>query len=341
MGERQSWHTYIPYTDRIDYLSGVENNFPYVLAVETLAGIEVPDRAKVIRIMLAELFRIISHLVFLGTFAQDLGMMSPVFYMFTDRERRSVSWKRSPGRACIRGGFASAGWRRICRMGWETLVRDFLGYMQGRLANMKKWCCATAFSKRARAGSAALAQSKPSRGGQPGRCCAPRAMPGISASSDPMAAMNSSISTFPPASAATATTARRCTWRRWRKACASSNNASQHMPAGLYKSKHPLTTPPLKEDTLYAIETLIDHFVHVSWGPVIPAGEACFGTEAPKGNNSYYLISDGNTIAYRTRIRTPSFAHMQMLPLLTRGRMIPDLIAILGSLDFVLADIDR
>ena len=92
---------------------------------------------------------------------------------------------------------------------------------------------------------------------------------------------------------------------------------------------------------MHDIETLINHFLGVSWGPVVPPGEALGAIEATKGNNGYYLVSDGANGSYRTRIRTPSFAHMQMLPLLVRGLMIPDLLAILGSLDYVLADIDR
>ena len=113
------------------------------------------------------------------------------------------------------------------------------------------------------------------------------------------------------------------------------------MPEGPYKSDHHLTTPPVKERTMHDIETLITHFLGVSWGPVIPPGEVLCAIEATKGNNGYYLVSDGNTVSYRTRIRTPSFAHIQTLPMLSRGWTISDLVVILGSLDFVLADVDR
>ena len=89
------------------------------------------------------------------------------------------------------------------------------------------------------------------------------------------------------------------------------------------------------------IETLIHHFLNVSWGPVIPAGEAFVGIEGTKGNNGYYLVSDGSTSSYRTRIRAPSFTHMQMVPFISRGYTVSDLLSILGSVDFVLADVDR
>ncbi|MBD3225767.1 MAG: NADH-quinone oxidoreductase subunit C/D, partial [Caldithrix sp.] len=110
---------------------------------------------------------------------------------------------------------------------------------------------------------------------------------------------------------------------------------------GDYKSDHPLTTPPKKENTMQHIETLITHFLNVSWGPVIPAGEAFAGIEATKGNNGYYLVSDGSTMSYRTRIRAPSFPHIQMTPYISKGHTVADLLAILGSVDFVLADVDR
>jgi NADH-quinone oxidoreductase subunit C/D len=113
------------------------------------------------------------------------------------------------------------------------------------------------------------------------------------------------------------------------------------MPGGAYKAEHPLAVPPPRERAMRDIETLIDHFLGVSWGPNIPPGEASVTVEGAKGQYSYYLVSDGGGMSYRTRIRTPSFAHIQMAPMMSRGLTVSDLVVILGSVDYVLADVDR
>lgn len=341
MGERQTWHTYIPYTDRVDYLGGVMNNFPYVMAVETLAGIEVPERAKVIRIMMSEFFRLASHLVWYGTFAQDVGQFSPVFYMFTDREKIFEIV------AAVTGGRMHPSWFRIGGVtadlpdGWDKLVRDFLDYLPKRLDEYDEMVMENGIFKARTKGVGAYSLEEAIEWGVTG--------PGLRAcglewdyrKQRPYSGYEMFEFEIPTATHGDCYDRGVVRVQEMRQSLRIIEQCLENMPAGHYKSDHPLTTPPRKDRTMVDIETLIDHFLNVSWGPVIPAGEAIVTVEATKGLNGYYLVSDGGTESYRTRIRTPSFAHMQMVPEISRGMMVPDLLAILGSVDFVLADVDR
>ncbi len=341
MGERQTWHTYIPYTDRVDYLGGVMNNLPYLLAVEKLGGIEVPARAQMIRVLMCEFFRLASHLVWFGTFAQDVGSMSPVFYMFNDRERIFDFVEAVCGARMHPNWFRIGGVAQDLPKGWEKMVRDYLDYFPKRIDDYEKILMKNRLFKARTVGVGAYTREEAIDWGVTG--------PGLRAcgfewdfrKKRPYSGYEQYEFDIPTAVGGDCYARAAVRIEELRQSVRIIEQCLNNMPEGRYKADHPLATPPVKDHTMQDIETLITHFLGVSWGPVIPPGEAFAGVEATKGNNGYYLLSDGDTMAYRVRIRAPSFAHMQMLPLISRGLMVADLFAILGSMDFVLADIDR
>lgn len=341
MSERQSWHTYIPYTDRIDYLGGVMNNLPYVMNVEKMAGIEVPERAQVIRVMLSECFRIASHLLFYGTFAQDVGQMSPVFYMFADRERLFSIIE------AITGGRMHPSWFRIGGVsqdlpeGWDKMVLDFCDYMPARLDHYEKMAMRNKILQRRAKGIGQYNTKEGLDWGITGPSLRATGSDWDLRKMRPYSMYDQFEFDVPTAEAGDCYA--RCEVRveEIRQSLRIIRQCAENMPSGSYKSTHRLTTPPLKERTMQDIETLIHHFLNVSWGPVIPPGESETIVEATKGWNSYYSVSDGGTMTYRTRIRTPSFPALQQIPFISRGFMVADLIAIIASIDFVMADVDR
>ena len=341
MAERQSWHSYIPYTDRIDYLGGVMNNLPYVMALEKLAGIKVSARVQTVRVMLCEFFRITSHLLFYGTFCQDVGAMSPVFYMFVDRAKAYDVIEAITGFRMHPAWFRIGGLAHDLPQGWEVKVREFLDWMPKRLDGYRKAALNNSILKARGVNVAAYTTADAMEWGTTG--------PGLRATgcnydlrkARPYSGYENFDFEVPLASNGDVYDRAVVREEEIRQSLRIIEQCLKNMPAGPYKADHPLTCPPPKERTLQDIETLITHFLAVSWGPIMPAGETSQMIEATKGINSYYLVSDKATNSYRTRIRTPSFPHLQQIPSAIRGQMVPDLIAYIASIDFVMADVDR
>ena len=341
IAERQTWHGFIPYTDRIDYLGGVMNNLPYIMAIEKMAGIVVPPRAQCIRVMLAECFRLLSHMLFYGTFAQDIGQLSTVFYLFIDREKLFGIVEAITGARMHPSWFRIGGVAQDLPAGWDKMIREFVEYFPARMDEYDVMAMQNSIFKKRTIGIGCYDTETALEWGITG--------PGLRATGSdwdlrkkrPYSGYENYEFDVPVA--ANGDCYDRC-WVRvqeMRESVRIIKQCLESMPSGPYKADHPLTTPPVDTDSKHDIETLIQHFLNVSWGPVIPVNECYSAVEATKGINGYSLISDGANTSYRTHIRTPSFPHLQMIPLLARGVLVADLIAIIASIDFVMADVDR
>jgi len=341
MGERQTWHTYIPYTDRIDYLGGVMNELPYVMNLEHVLGIKVPERVKVARVMLCEFFRIMSHLMFLGTYVQDIGFMSPIFWMFSDRQKAYDVIEAICGFRMHPAFFRIGGLAMDLPRGWDRKVKEFIDWFRPRLDEYERMIVPNKIVVARSKHIGAYSQDEAIDWGITGPGLRSTGVDFDLRKARPYSGYENFEFEVPLGVNGDCQDRVEIRIEEMRQSTRIIEQCLNNMPAGDYKADHPLTTPPMKERTMHDIETLIAHFLTVSWGPVVPAMESSCMVEATKGLNSYYLISDKSTWAYRTRIRTPSFMHLQQIPLISQGGMIADLVAIIGAIDFVMADVDR
>jgi NADH-quinone oxidoreductase subunit C/D len=267
--------------------------------------------------------------------------MSPVFYAFNDRERIFDIVSAITGARMHPSWFRIGGVAHDLPEGWEKLVQGFVNYFPKRLKEFDNIIIKNGIFKARTIGIGVFTTEEAIEWGITGAGLRSTGYNWDYRKKRPYSGIEKFEFDIPLGKNGDCYDRALVRMEEMRQSLRIIQQCINNMPAGYYKSDHPLAIPPRKDKTMTDIETLITHFVGVSWGPVIPPGEAMVPVEAAKGSNGYYLISDGSTSSYRSRIRTPSFPHMQMLPLISKGYTIPDLLAILGAMDFVLADLDR
>jgi NADH-quinone oxidoreductase subunit D len=339
--EAKFYQQVVPLTDRIDYLCPMTNNLCYVLAVEKLLGLEIPPKAQWLRVLLNELTRINSHLVWLGTYAMDIGALTVFLYCFREREEVLRMFEMVSGQRMMTSYFRVGGIALEPPLGFFDRVRDFAGYFPERIDQYENlltgnpiWTMRTKGVARMTAEDAiGLGATGPTLRGSGVDIDLRRDMP------------YSSYEKFQfkvPVSQEGDVFARyMCRVQELRESTAIVRQALDGMPEGPIKADAPGIVLPDREKMKTQMESLIYHFKIITEGFAVPPGEVYQAVESPRGEMGYYIVSDGTAKPYRVHMRSACFANLQTLPTMCEGRLLADVVAAIGSIDIVLGEIDR
>jgi NADH-quinone oxidoreductase subunit D len=347
MEKQAEYKTYtqsIPQTDRMDYIAPLSNNLAFCLAVEKLLGIEPPPRALHARVMLTEMTRLASHLVWIGTHAMDVGAMSMFFYAFREREKILALQDQLCGARMTATYFRVGGLAMDLPADFLDRLSAFLDTMPGYLAQYEKLLTGNAIWLARTKGVALLSREQAIGLGITGPVLRGSGVDWDLRRDMPYGGYDQYEFDVPLGTHGDAFDRYLVRLEEMRQAiriCRQAIAKLREIGPGDYRLRDYKYVLPPKEQVRTSMEALIHHFKIVAHGFFPPAGEVYQGIENPKGELGFYLVSDGSPKPWRMKVRSPSFTNLQAIDTMVRGRLIADLITTIGTLDVVLGEVDR
>ncbi len=328
-------------TDRLDYLNTVGNNLAYVMAVEKLLDLDVPPRAQAIRVILTELQRIASHLVWIGTSALDLAAMSVFLYAFREREMILDIFEMCSGQRMMTTYFRPGGLWRDVPVEFEDAVRNFVRIFPRRVDEYEALLTKNPLFLDRTLGIGKLTTEQALQYGVTGPILRATGLAWDLRKVRPYMGYEQYDFNVPTHTAGDVYARYLVRVQEMRESLKIVQQALDKLPYGPVRSNNHKYVPPPRSEIGVSMESLIHHFKLWTEGFTPPKGAVYSAVESPRGELGVYLESDGSPKPYRVHWRTPSFDNLQVLPVLAKGHLIADLIAIIGSIDIVLGDIDR
>ena len=340
--EVKTWQQTVTLTDRVDYLANLSNNLVYALAVEKLIGdIEIPPKAQWIRVMMVELQRLNSHLVWLGTHALDIGAMSVFFYCFREREDILRIFEMFSGQRMMTSYIRIGGLALEPPRGWQQVVGKFITAFPSKVDEYEELLDNNPIWTRRTKGVGIAPLEELLDLGVTGPMIRAAGVKWDIRKDEPYSSYDQFDFEVPTRTENDVYARYRVRLEEMRQSARIIRQALEGTPEGDWQANAPQIVLPEREKMKTQMEALIYHFKIVTEGFRVPAGEVYQAVESPRGEIAYYVVSNGTSKAYRVFMRTPSFGNLQALPALLEGRLLADSIAALGSMDFVLGDTDR